>query len=150
MIPLLRPSGNLDLCKERWETIAVLTSKIVTIVDDDKSLRGSLVALLSDFGYDVSDFESAESFLASDQSNLTELLLADIEMPGMNGFELADKMSAAREELAIVLMTGGSAKRPKNSHAGDNEYCLLRKPFQSQLLLDCIEKALSDRPSTRG
>lgn len=126
----------------------MLTSATVTIVDDDKSLRSALVELLLTVGFQVEGFETAEGFLGSQQASLTDCLVADIEMPGLNGFELADIVAAQREDVPIILMTGGDARLQPSRVA--RPICLLRKPFQSEKLLDCIEIALSRRTATEG
>lgn len=146
MIPPHAPFDMFDTKRAHLEAIDVSNSTIVSIIDDDKSLRNALVDLLSTCGFEAEGFETAESFLSSDMAERTELLVTDIEMPGMDGFQLADQMTARRAGLPVILMTGGKLTRRKDRTAASNDYCLLKKPFQSQRLLNCIDDALAHRP----
>jgi FixJ family two-component response regulator len=118
---------------------------LVSIVDDDESVRESLPDLLREFGFAVQAFASAEEFLASDCVGQTRCLLLDIAMPGMSGPELQRELTLRRQEIPIVFITahGDGTVRPRLLEQGAVE-CLL-KPFSDTALRDALNTAL--RPS---
>ena len=115
---------------------------LVSVVDDDESVRESLPDLLQQFGFDTEAFSSAEAFLASDVVNETSCLLLDIAMPGMSGPDLQEELARRRQEIPIVFITahGDRTDRPRLLAGGAVE-CLF-KPFSEAALLEAIEAAL--------
>jgi FixJ family two-component response regulator len=81
---------------------------VVSIVDDDESVRESLPDLLRQFGYAVRVFSSAEEFLDSDGVGRTSCLILDVAMPGMSGPELQRELTRRRQEIPIVFITAGA------------------------------------------
>ena len=79
---------------------------LVSIVDDDESVRESLPDLLRQFGFAAEAFSSAEAFLASDAVSKTSCLLLDIAMPGMSGPDLQQELTRRRQKIPIVFITG--------------------------------------------
>ena len=114
---------------------------LVSVVDDDESVRESLPDLLREFGFEVETFSSAEEFLASDMSQ-TDCLILDIAMPGMSGPDLQQELKRRREDIPIVFMTahGGEAMRPRLLEQGAIE--CLSKPFSDTALRKAIDAAL--------
>src|ERR687896_1563770 len=80
---------------------------LVSVVDDDESVRESLPDFLGQLGFAAEAFQSAEAFLASDVVSTTSCLLLDIAMPGMSGPELQDELIRRRQEIPIVFITAG-------------------------------------------
>ncbi|MCZ4091735.1 MULTISPECIES: response regulator [Sinorhizobium] len=115
------------------------TRPIVAIVDDDPRLLESLEELLESAGYTACCFRSAEHLLARDLSNL-DLLITDIGMPGMNGFELRDIVKKARPELPVFLVTGRHEIADQGRVKGVDGF--FRKPFDAPALLIAISEAL--------
>ena len=115
---------------------------LVSIVDDDESVRESLPDLLEEFGFAVQAFSSAEEFLSSDSSQRTECLLLDVVMPDMTGPDLQREMERRRQRIPIVFMTAheNSVIRLRGQQQGVVD-CLL-KPFGQTELLCAINKAL--------
>jgi FixJ family two-component response regulator len=115
---------------------------LVSVVDDDESVRESLPDLLREFGFAVAAFSSAEAFLASDALSETSCLLLDVAMPGMSGPELEQELTRRRHAIPIVFITGhgDSAVRPRLLALGAVE-CLF-KPFSETALLDAVRAAL--------
>ncbi len=115
---------------------------LVSVVDDDESVRESLPDLLREFGFAVEAFSSAEAFLASDYVGQTRCLLLDIAMPGMSGPDLQRELTRRRQEIPIVFITayGDEAVRSRVIKAGAVE-CLF-KPFSETELLGAINNAL--------
>jgi FixJ family two-component response regulator len=121
------------------------TRSLVSIVDDDESIRESLPDLLRQFGFAAQAFSSAEAFLASEFVGETRCLLLDIAMPGMSGPELQQELIRRREEIPIVFITarGDESVRPRLLAEGAVE-CLF-KPFSDTALLDALNAALRMR-----
>ena len=115
---------------------------LVSVVDDDESVRESLPDLLRQFGFAAQGFSSAEAFLASDVVNETSCLLLDIAMPGMSGPELQQELLRRRQEIPIVFITANGDKtvRPRLLAQGAVE-CLF-KPFSEAALLEALNAAL--------
>jgi FixJ family two-component response regulator len=119
-----------------------LLRSLVSVVDDDESVRESLPDLLREFGFAVQAFSSAEEFLASDVIDQTSCLVLDIAMPGMTGYDLQRELARRRQEIPIVFITahGDENLRPRILEDGAVE-CLL-KPFSETAVLDAVNAAL--------
>ena len=117
---------------------------LVSVVDDDESVRESLPDLLRAFGFAAEAFSSAEAFLASGVVGETKCLILDIAMPGMTGPELQQELEHRRQAIPIIFITGhGDASvRPQMLERGAVE-CLF-KPFSDTALLDAVNAALGD------
>jgi FixJ family two-component response regulator len=113
----------------------------VAVVDDDTSLRNALVSLLQASDYVATGFDDAEAFLGSAEANTTHCLITDIHMPGMNGIELNRIMTKRRGSLPIIIMTALQDKTTLDEALALGPVCLLSKPFESELLLECLDKA---------
>lgn len=118
------------------------TPLLVSVVDDDESIRESLPDLLREFGFAVKDFSSAEAFLASDQIDETRCLILDIAMPGMCGRTLQRELKQRGYAIPIIFITahGDAADRPRLMREGAVD-CLL-KPFSEADLLRALSAAL--------
>jgi FixJ family two-component response regulator len=115
---------------------------LVSIVDDDESVRESLPDLLKEFGFVPKAFSSAAEFLASDYVRQTACLILDVAMPGMSGPDLHRELVRRREEIPIVYITAQSdtSIRPRLLEDGAVE-CLF-KPFGDDELYDAVTTAL--------
>ena len=115
---------------------------LVSVVDDDQSVRESLPDLLREFGFAVAVFSSAEEFLASDSIGQTQCLILDIAMPGMTGPDLQQELMLRRLRIPIVFITAhkDEAVRPRLLQQGAVD-CLF-KPFSETALLDALNAAL--------
>jgi FixJ family two-component response regulator len=118
---------------------------LVSVVDDDESVRESLPDLLRELGFSAEAFSSAEAFLASDFVSETSCLLLDVAMPGMSGPELQQELIGRQQEIPIVFITANGDKtvRPRLLAQGAVEY--LFKPFSEAALLDALNAALRMR-----
>jgi FixJ family two-component response regulator len=118
---------------------------LVSIVDDDESVRESLPPLLQQLGFAAKAFSSAEAFLASNVVSETGCLVVDISMPGMSGPELQQELRRRRYEIPIVFITslGDESVGPRLLAEGAVE-CLF-KPFSDTALLDALNAALRGR-----
>lgn len=115
---------------------------LVSVVDDDESVRESLPHLLEKFGFAVQAFSSAEEFLASEFLGQTRCLILDIAMPGMSGPALQMELSRRQQSIPIVFITahGDETVRPRVLEAGAVE-CLF-KPFSATALRAAVDAAL--------
>lgn len=113
----------------------------ITIIDDDQSVRESLLDLLEVYGYSVKTFASANEFLESSSIPDTNCLLLDISMPGMGGVALNHELKRRAIEIPVVFMTGHAQEAVINE-AKKAGTCLF-KPFASRELRSAIELAVS-------
>jgi FixJ family two-component response regulator len=122
--------------------------RLVSVVDDDESVRESLPDLLRQFGFAAQAFSSAEAFLASDVVSETSCLLLDVAMPGMSGPDLQQELTRRRRKIPIVFITAyaDGSVGPRLLARGAVE-CLV-KPFSEAALLDAVSAALG-RPCPR-
>jgi FixJ family two-component response regulator len=115
---------------------------LISIVDDDDSLRNSLNNLIRSVGFGVQGFSSAEAFLNSHQLHDTACLILDVRMPGISGLDLQRRMVAANSRIPIVFITshGDDNARARALEAGAVDF--LYKPFREEALLSAIDRAL--------
>lgn len=120
---------------------------LVSIVDDDESVRESLPDLLRELGYASRAFASAEDFLASDCIGSTRCLILDVAMPGMNGPALRDELSRRHERPPIIFITAHKDDFVRSRLLRDGAVDCLFKPFSDTALLAALNTALyTDRP----
>ena len=117
---------------------------LVSVVDDNESVRESLPDLLKDHGFAAQAFSSAEEFLASGYVDKTRCLILDVAMPGMSGPELQSELKRRRHNIPIVFITAQTddAIRSRVLKQGAVEYLL--KPFSDSALLAAIKTALQN------
>jgi FixJ family two-component response regulator len=120
----------------------MVMGSLVSVVDDDESVRESLPDLLREFGFTAQSFASAEAFLASDCVDRTRCLILDIAMPGMTGPDLQRELALRRQRIPIVFITAHADEdiRPRMLEHGAVE-CLF-KPFSDTALLGALNAAL--------
>jgi len=118
------------------------THSLVSVVDDDESVRESLPDLLRALGFAVQAFSSAEEFLASNYVDKTNCLILDVAMPGMTGPDLQRELKLRRQEIPIVFITARKDEtiRPRLIELGAVD-CLF-KPFSDTALLAALNVAL--------
>ena len=115
---------------------------LISVVDDDESVRESLPDLLREFGYDVRAFASAEEFLKSDQLTGTTCLITDVQMPGMSGIDLQARLKESGNHLPVIVITAfpDEAVRKRAMQLGALSF--LAKPLDDAALTDCLDRAL--------
>ncbi len=118
-------------------------SKLVAIVDDDDSVRGTLQELLRAAGFSSRAFDSAEAFLGSGHQQETACLITDIRMPGMSGLELQARLKAEQCRIPTIFITahGDEEMRFRALRAGAVEF--LSKPFDDEVLVESVRAALN-------
>ena len=117
---------------------------LVSVVDDDESVRESLPDLLRELGYSVQAFASAEDFLASEHVTSTRCLILDVTMPGMSGPELRRELVQSGRQMPVIFITAhaDATLRPALLEQGAIE-CLF-KPFTEEELVAALKAAFSD------
>ena len=117
---------------------------LVSVVDDDESVRESLPDLLREFGFAAQTFSSAEEFLASDYVGKTRCLILDIAMPGMSGPDLQRELTLRHQEIPIVFITARGDENLRLSVLEQGAIECLFKPFSERALFDAVNTALQE------
>lgn len=114
----------------------------VSIVDDDEPVREALKNLMRSARFDVEGFASAEEFLASKRLNDTECLILDLYLPGMNGFELQDRLNADRCGIPIIFITAHADETARQRALRGGAIEMLGKPVRRERLFKAIQSAI--------
>ena len=121
---------------------------VISIVDDDRSVREGTRDLLEAMGFIAKAFERADQFLQSDRRGDTSCLIADVRMPGMTGLELHDRLTRSGHPIPTILMTAFPNDRDRARAMKAGVVCYLTKPFSEGELLACIHSALGSSQSS--
>jgi FixJ family two-component response regulator len=116
---------------------------LLSVVDDDESVRESLPDLLQEFGFAVETFASAEEFLASGRIGETRCLILDITMPGMSGPELQRELMQRHQKLPIIFITAHADQSVIPRLIEHGAVACLRKPFSDIALREALDDALA-------
>src|ERR1700756_393931 len=119
-----------------------VTTNLVSVVDDDESVRRSTRLLVESFGYRAAVFESAEGFLRFGQLRDTSCLVLDVQMPGMDGLELQTQLAAEGCGIPIIFITAYDDQESCRRALRAGAVAFLGKPFTDQQLLQAIRSAL--------
>lgn len=114
---------------------------LVSVVDDDESVRESLPDLLQEFGFAVQVFSTAEAFLASDRIGQSECLIVDIAMPGMTGLDLQRELRLRGDEVPIIFITAFRDEAVRAHVLAEGATECLFKPFSDTALLAALRAA---------
>ena len=115
---------------------------LLSVVDDDESIRESLPDLIKEFGFAARAFSSAEEFLSSGSVDETSCLILDIAMPGMSGPELHQELKRRGEEIPVLFMSGQKDETIRAQVLEQGAAGFLLKPFSDAALLEAIKTAL--------
>ena len=119
-----------------------MTGNLISIVDDDESVRRATTLLIESFGFRAAAFESAETFLRSGHLHDTSCLIVDVQMPGMNGLQLQSHLAAAGCGIPIIFITAYESKDSRQRAMQAGAAAFLGKPFSDEQLLQIIRSAL--------
>ena len=122
--------------------MAVIPS-LVSVVDDDESVRESLPDLLQEFGFAVRAFSSAEAFLSSDCLDQTHCLIVDVAMPGMSGPELHRELVGRQQQIPTVFITAHRDDAVRSHLLARGAVACLFKPYSESALLEALNAALA-------
>jgi FixJ family two-component response regulator len=120
------------------------TRPLVSVIDDDESVRESLPHLLKGFGFAVRDFSSAEEYLASDVISQSKCLIVDINMPGMSGPDLLDELKRLGWETPVIFITAQRDEKVRSQVLEQGATACLFKPFSGKGLRAAIDSALGN------
>ena len=114
---------------------------LVSVVDDDESVRESLPDLLRELGYSIQAFSSAEEFLASDCVGETRCLILDIAMPGMTGLDLQQELPLRGQDIPIIYIAAQAAEIVRSCSLEQGAVACLFKPFSGTALFEALNAA---------
>ena len=115
---------------------------LVSVIDDDESVRESLPDLLKEFGFEPCAFASGEEFLSSDSVNRTACLILDIAMPNMTGFDVQRELQFRGQRIPIIFITAQTDGAVRARAIEQGAVSVLLKPFNETDLLAAIKAAL--------
>ena len=115
----------------------------ISIIDDDVATRLALAALMRAKGFDAKVYKSAEDFLQAGALETSRCIITDIQMPGLSGIELKQRLNSGKCTIPVIMITARAEKRLHDLALKSGAFCLLRKPFKSRALIECVERALA-------
>jgi FixJ family two-component response regulator len=138
----------MSFCVPSVETLpesGMLDETLISIVDDDESVREAVKGLMRSLGFAAEAFWSGEDFLRSNRLDRTGCLIADVQMPGMSGLDLYQQLVAAGKSIPTILITAypDDGVRARALKAG--VLCFLIKPFREDDLLACIRSVVGGK-----
>ena len=119
-----------------------MTENLISIVDDDESVRRTTTLLVESFGFRAAAFESAETFLNSGHLHDTSCLIVDVQMPGIDGLQLQSHLAAAGCGIPVIFITAYESKASRQRAMRAGAAAFLGKPFSDEQLLQVIRSAL--------
>jgi FixJ family two-component response regulator len=121
---------------------------LVTIVDDEESVRKALSRLIRAAGFDVETYASGAEFLAATRPRRPQCLVLDLRMPHVSGFDVQQALSLADRRLPIVIVTGDDSPESRERALKLGAKAYLRKPVDDAILLDAIRTAIGSTPQS--
>ena len=118
---------------------------MISIVDDDESVRDATKGLVRSLGYVAATFASGEEFLNSDRVNDTSCLISDVQMPGLDGLELQSRLTAMGRRIPIIFVTAFPREQVRARALKAGAAGFLSKPYSDESLIVCLDRALADR-----
>lgn len=120
---------------------------MISIVDDDESVREATKGLVRSLGYATVTFSSAEEYLRSDRVRDTSCLITDVQMPGMTGVELQDRLIASGKRTPVIFVTAFPEDNIRARVLEAGAFGYLSKPFNDECLIECLDEALKGNDS---
>lgn len=120
-----------------------MSGRLISIIDDDASLRNALIGLIRSLGHEARGFGSAEEFLDSTDLRRFDCIVTDIQMPGMSGIDLKHFLAARNHLAPVIMITARTEPGLEDKARLSGAVCLLRKPFEANTLIKYIETALN-------
>ncbi len=115
---------------------------LIAVIDDDEPFRAALDELLCSVGYGVRGFASAEEFVVAGGAGSYGCIIADIHMPGMSGIDLKQLLMSRECRVPVIMITARAEPGLEGRVASSGAVCLLRKPFEADALIGCLDRAL--------
>jgi len=126
-----------------------VTRNVISVVDDDESVRKSTRLLIESFGFRAATLESAQRFLSSDKLLDSSCLVVDVQMPGMNGLQLQSELAVAGRRVPIIFITAYDDTESRRRAMQAGAVAFLPKPFTDEQLLQTIHSALGHEKGNR-
>ena len=123
-----------------WD--AAPAEKVISIVDDDESLRDALRRMLNSYGFNTVAFESAPQFLNAGEHNRAACVILDVRMPEMSGIALHEYLISTGSRVPVIMMTACPTMGERNRALANGAFSYLAKPLSEQILLDTVRDAL--------
>ena len=120
-----------------------MAKHVISIIDDDESVREATKSLVRSLGYTAAVFASAEEYLQSDRLKDSSCLITDLHMPGMSGADLQDRLIADGRQIPMIFVTAYYEEKVRDRVLDAGAYGFLRKPFNDESLIECLDKALT-------
>jgi FixJ family two-component response regulator len=121
----------------------VSKAQIVSIVDDDASVRAAMESLVRSLGFVAFAFESADAFLRSPRVDDSACLITDVQMPGMSGLDLQDRLIAQGSRIPIILITAFPEQAIQSRAQARGALACLEKPFRCGTMVQLLRQALA-------
>ena len=123
---------------------------VISVIDDDASVRAAIYNLVRSLGYTVYVFPSGEAFLQSEQLSSTRCVIADVRMPAMSGIELQSRLRTQGNRVPFVFVTAVPEQSVRARALKDGAICFLTKPFDEDILISCLGTAVERHRSEAG
>jgi FixJ family two-component response regulator len=123
-------------------TRSELEALTIAVVDDDEAVRLAIDNLMRSLGLRAVVFASAEAFLASGSSSTAACLITDVQMPGMSGVELQSHLAFQGSTMPVILITAFPREEVRAQVEARGAAGYLSKPFEPQILVECLDRAL--------
>jgi FixJ family two-component response regulator len=136
------PAGNSPRLRPHVEDQQLQHAPIISIIDDDESMRCAIKSLVTSLGFVAYTFASAEKFLQSPHLDHTSCVISDLQMPGLNGVELQKSLLAQGHRIPIIFVTAFPEARLRARAMEAGALGFLGKPFESETLIKLIDKAI--------
>lgn len=117
-------------------------TRVISIIDDDASVREATARLVRSLGHAAAVFSSAEEYLESAQARDSACLITDLHMPGMSGADLQNKLLADGRRTPMIFMTAYFEEKVRDRVLSAGASGFLRKPFEDESLIACLDEAL--------
>ena len=121
-----------------------MNSLLISIIDDDRSVREAIQGLIRSLGYATAAFGSAEEYLDSGRIDDTACIITDLQMPGLSGIDLQHRLIADGHRTPIIIVTAFPSERLRERALDAGAFGFLSKPFDEPSLIACLDKALQN------
>jgi FixJ family two-component response regulator len=121
----------------------VVKDAVVSVIDDDDATRSAVAGLMRAKGFNVRAYASAEDFLRAEGHGASQCIITDIQMPGLSGIKLKQRLDAENCKTPVIMITARVEQRLHGLALASGAFCLLRKPFKAIVLIECVERALA-------
>jgi FixJ family two-component response regulator len=140
-------SGENDVLYSDMSNIAN-TVPLISVIDDDASIRAGLDNLVRSLGYVVRTFQSAEAFLLSAELHEAWCVIADVRMSAMSGVQLQSHLRRQGCQLPFLFITAVPTEKTRRQALDDGAICFLTKPFDEETLIGCLDVAIGQHRSS--